>query len=322
MMSLGAAGDHRLDDDPGEPARESCPPAGAIRAAHLVGPVQVELDRARVALVHQAGHVGLEHHMAAEPAAAAAACPARSPSRDGRPAACRSSASSSVGLGGGQPAAAGHPAQERADQRRGPRRPAGRRAPGSSRRPGPPCAVPGGPGERPGGALRVGVGGHGRPPPARGSSRTASGWSRTTAASGTGSRPAVSAGTRSAAAVGHDQREHRVHPAVAGHDSARQSRNALGADRGGGVHRPADGRAGRQHAAQPVLAAPGSAWPLSGPPRCRRRRPARRPRPALDTTATRLPAGTGWLASSTAASSSSPRLVVAMIPPARTGPHG
>ena len=45
--------------------RRTCRQAAHGRA-HLVGPVQVQFDGARVGLVQQAGHVGLDHHVTAQ----------------------------------------------------------------------------------------------------------------------------------------------------------------------------------------------------------------------------------------------------------------
>ena len=57
---LGAARDHRLDQDLALPLAE---PLGqrAVGGPHLGLGAQVELDRARVGLVQEPGHVGLEH---------------------------------------------------------------------------------------------------------------------------------------------------------------------------------------------------------------------------------------------------------------------
>ena len=116
---LGAAGDHGLDENPGQLVAEPAvqPPHGP---AHVGRPAQVEFHRAGVALVHQPGDVGLERHVAAKRggsrehrvgAAGDAACPPRDPV----------AAQQLVGVGRGQPAATGHPRQEGARPAPGPR---------------------------------------------------------------------------------------------------------------------------------------------------------------------------------------------------------
>jgi len=107
---LDAAGDHGLDEHSGQPPGEL-----GLQAAHggadLVGPVQVQFDRAGGGLVQQAGHIGLDHHVTAE---------------SGRRLDCRIgvtgpavlhhrdavAAQQLVGLVGGQPAATRHPREE------------------------------------------------------------------------------------------------------------------------------------------------------------------------------------------------------------------
>ena len=61
---LDAARDHGLDEHSGHPSGELVLEA-AHRPAHLVGPVQVQFDCARVGLVEQAGHISLDHHVTA-----------------------------------------------------------------------------------------------------------------------------------------------------------------------------------------------------------------------------------------------------------------
>ena len=63
---LDAVGDHGLDQHPGHPPGE--PGAQPVhRGAYLFGAVQLQFDGADRALVQQAGHVGLEYHVTAQP---------------------------------------------------------------------------------------------------------------------------------------------------------------------------------------------------------------------------------------------------------------
>jgi len=60
---LGAARNHRLHQDLALPLAEPVRQP-AVGGSYLGLGAQVELDRARVGLVQEPGHVGLEHHRA------------------------------------------------------------------------------------------------------------------------------------------------------------------------------------------------------------------------------------------------------------------
>ena len=78
---LDAARDHGLNENPVHPSGEPVLQA-AHGGAHLVGAVQVQFDRAGGGLVQQAGHIGFDHHVAAEAAAAATAASASAARRN------------------------------------------------------------------------------------------------------------------------------------------------------------------------------------------------------------------------------------------------
>ncbi len=112
---LDTARDHGLDEHSGQPSSELVLQT-AHRLAHLIGPAQIQFDRARVGLVEQAGHISLEHHMTAQvrrciDCRVGVIHPAELHHRDAV------AAQQVVGLASGQPAAARHPREEGTDDR-------------------------------------------------------------------------------------------------------------------------------------------------------------------------------------------------------------
>jgi hypothetical protein len=151
------------------------------------------------------------------------------------------------------------------------------------------------------------------------SSWTASGWSSTTAATGTDSRSAVIAGIRSAAAVGITSAIRASTPSSLAIRRARRNASGLTAivvSTGPPTVAPAGSTSRRRLQAS----VPGAA--TASPASAHASAASTPAPPPLDTIATRPPAGIGWDAISAAASSSSPRLVVAIIRPARGQPPG
>ena len=143
-------------------------------------------------------------------------------------------------------------------------------------------------------------------------------WSRTTAASGTGSRTPCSTGSRSPAAVGTISAITASGgpcflPVGSSATISRQSRNcwaptAAVVSTGPPTAAPfGSSRRSRSWVRAPV--------PATLRPASTQASAASTPAPpALVTMATFLPAGAGWFASRTAVSSSAPRLEVAMMP--------
>ena len=302
---LGAARDHRLDQDLALALAE---PAGqpAVGGPHVGLGAQVELDRARVGLVHEPGHVGLEHHRAARRLERAD----RLVLAPGRGELGQRDAVAAQQFGGPlrrHPAAAERGVQEPAHQRAGVLGADVREAGHLAARLGAPRPVPGRAGHGGGRRLRVGVGGdlavtvRARDQPDRfrlaerrrrraGHGRRPAGWPRSgrrwrrSAAPPRSSRP--------------PRRPPRAAPGTAG--SSRPEIAVVVST--GPATVPTAGSSARSRR----LVSPCGRWTVR--PRSVQASAASAPAPpTLDTIATVRPAGTGWAASSAAVSTSARR---------------